>query len=323
MTAPQWSCEWTERSLQRNRPHSEVEAFLSGFNGSWKLGGDPGTTGEIMVGSRSFNTMLLTRMHFASVHGMRDRSEPTREGAQFYSLTFNPSDSVDLACNGTAFHLRPSEMFFWSSTDDVSFRIQQGAEFANLLFPRHLIDAHLPRFRGRFCVFDKANPARDFAECYFRSLADNARTFERINSNQIENASIAMLLNLLDASDCLRAEYDRGERILADAMAVIERNLKSSDLDPQMIAAEVGVSLRKLHYAFSQTDKTVMGHIRSRRLASARQDLANGALIDRLSITEIAYRWAFADPAQFSRAFRQAYGESPGSFRKSACAGRF
>ena len=52
-------------------------------------------------------------------------------------------------------------------------------------------------------------------------------------------------------------------------------------------------------------------------------DLANGVLLDRLSITEIAYRWAFADPAQFSRAFRQAYGESPGSFRKSACAGRF
>ena len=91
----------------------------------------------------------------------------------------------------------------------------------------------------------------------------------------------------------------------------------------RQIAAEVGVSLRKLHYAFSQTDKTVMGHIRSRRLASARQDLANGVLLDRLSITEIAYRWAFADPAQFSRAFRQAYGESPGSFRKSACAGRF
>jgi AraC-like DNA-binding protein len=319
MTAPLRSCEWTERSLQGHRPHSEVEAFLSGFNGSWKLGGEPDTTGEIMVGSRSFNTMLLTRMHFASVHGMRDRSEPTREGAQFYSLTFNPSNAVDLVCNNTAFHLRPSEMFFWSSTDDVSFRIQQGAEFANVLFPRHLIDAHLPRFRGRFCVFNKANPARDFTGAYFRSLAENAKTFGKINNNQIESASIAMLLNLLHANDCINAEGSRDELILADAHALIEKKLKSVDLDPQMVATEVGVSLRKLHYLFRRTDETVMGRIRNRRLESARYELADPGLGRRRSITEVAYRWAFADPAQFCRAFKQAYGITPGAFRARKC----
>lgn len=317
MAAPLQSCEWTVRSLQGRRPHSEVEAFLSGFNGSWKLGGEPDTTGEIVVGSRSFNTMLLTRMHFASVHGMRDRSQPTREGAAFYSLTFNPSSGFDLVCNNTAFHLRPSEMFFWSSTDDVSFRIQEGAEFANVLFPRHLIDAHLPRFRGRFRVFDQTTSAHEFAESYFRSLADNARTFDRISSGQIESASLAMLLNLLHANDCIRADGDRDERILADAHAVIERNLKSADLDPQMVACEVGVSLRKLHYLFRRTDETVMGRIRSRRLASARDELADAELGSRRSITEVAYRWAFADPAQFCRAFRQVYGISPGAFRAS------
>lgn len=315
MAATLQSCEWTVRSLQGRRPHSEVEAFLSGFNGSWKLGGEPDTTGEIVVGSRSFNNMLLTRMHFASVHGVRDRSQPTREGAAFYSLTFNPSSAFDLVCNNTAFHLRPSEMFFWSSTDDVSFQIQQGAEFANLLFPRHLIDAHLPRFRGRFCVFDQVNPAREFAGTYFRSLADNARTFGKINSSQIESASIAMLLNLLHANDCIVADGDSDEQILTDAHAVIEKSLKSACLNPRMVASEVGVSLRKLHYLFRRTDETVMGRIRARRLECARTELTDPEFGGRRSITEIAYRWAFADPAQFCRAFKQAYGVSPGSLR--------
>ncbi len=318
MTKLARSCEWTVSSLQGHRPRWEVESFLSGYNGSWKVGGETDATGDIMVGSRNFNSMLLTRMHFSSVHGMRDRKEPTREGAQFYSLTYNPSDAMDMVCNDTAFHLRPSQMFFWSSADDVSFRIKQRSEFANVLFPRDLIDAHLPRFRGSFRIFDESTPALEFAVSYFRSLADNASTFERIDSNHIENASIAMLLNLLHANQCISADGDRDERTLADAQAVIERNLKSPDLDPQMVAAEVGVSLRKLHYLFQRTDETVMARIRNRRLANAHRDLANPALNDRLSITQIAYRWAFSDPAQFSRAFKQTYGSSPAAFRAAA-----
>lgn len=318
MTVLSRSDDWNVHSLQGNRSRSEVESFLSEFNGSWKLGSEIDVTGDIVVGSRSFNTMLLTQMQFASLHGIRDRSLPTRAGAQFYSLTYNPSQAVDLVCNGNPLHLRPSEMFFWSSTDDISLTITGGAKFSNVLFPRHLIDAHLPGFRGSFRVFNEAEPAGEFAVSYFRSLANNASTLERIDSNHIENASISMLLNLLHANYCITTDADRDARILADAHRMIERNLKLIDLDPAMVAAEVGVSLRKLHYVFGKSEETVMSRIRNRRLASARKELAKASLARSLSITQIAYRWAFADPAQFSRAFKRAYGETPGAFRAKA-----
>jgi AraC-like DNA-binding protein len=78
--------------------------------------------------------------------------------------------------------------------------------------------------------------------------------------------------------------------------------------------ASLAMTLRHLHMVFAETGGTLGAHIRDRRLARIRRDLADPRLARR-SITEIAFRWGFNDAAHASRAFSRAYGMSPSRFR--------
>lgn len=97
--------------------------------------------------------------------------------------------------------------------------------------------------------------------------------------------------------------------------AFIDAHLADSDMGPAQIAAGCGISIRRLHRSFVDSDWSVCGWIRQRRLARCRDDLLDPAKDD-LSITQIAFRWGFNDAAHFSRAFRNAYEHSPRDVRR-------
>ncbi|MBE1489242.1 helix-turn-helix transcriptional regulator [Plantactinospora soyae] len=64
--------------------------------------------------------------------------------------------------------------------------------------------------------------------------------------------------------------------------------------------------------------QSLTAHIRDRRLHEARAALADG----RLSVSEIAAHWQFADGSHLSRLFKRRYGMSPTEFIRAG-AGRF
>ena len=96
--------------------------------------------------------------------------------------------------------------------------------------------------------------------------------------------------------------------------AFIDAHLADPDLGPAEIAAGCGISIRRLHRAFADTDWSVCGWIRAQRLARCRNDLLDRGK-DNLSITQVAFRWGFNDAAHFSRAFRNAYQKTPRDVR--------
>jgi AraC-like DNA-binding protein len=102
--------------------------------------------------------------------------------------------------------------------------------------------------------------------------------------------------------------------MLSRILRHVEVNLEDQDLTPSRIAARFGISPRYLHMLFSSTGGTFSAHVRARRLAAMRRDLADPRLADR-SITQIALAWGFADAAHASRAFSAAYGLSPSRWR--------
>lgn len=67
---------------------------------------------------------------------------------------------------------------------------------------------------------------------------------------------------------------------------------------------------------FAASGATLAAHIRARRLARMRRDLADPRFA-RLSVTEIALRWSFNDSVHASRSFRAACGVTPSAFRAS------
>ncbi|SEQ99371.1 helix-turn-helix domain-containing protein [Streptomyces radiopugnans] len=99
--------------------------------------------------------------------------------------------------------------------------------------------------------------------------------------------------------------------------AFIDRHLHQPDLDPAAVAAAHQISLRYLHRVFQEHGTSVGAYIRQRCLDRCRRDLADPGL-RHLTVHAIGARWAFARPADFSRAFRAATGMPPGRYRAAA-----
>lgn len=99
---------------------------------------------------------------------------------------------------------------------------------------------------------------------------------------------------------------------LRRAEAVIRRNLSSADLSPEVVADACGISKRYLHELFAGRNGTVSQFIRDARLDAARDALD---MPDPGPLSDVAYRFGFADQAQFSRLFKAKFGETPSCYR--------
>ncbi|HEY0688422.1 MAG TPA: helix-turn-helix domain-containing protein [Kribbella sp.] len=76
--------------------------------------------------------------------------------------------------------------------------------------------------------------------------------------------------------------------------------------------------MRTVNRPFNATGQTVREVVRVRRLARARDEVADGGT----PIATIATRWGFADSSHFSRAFKAHYGSSPRDHREAVGVGR-
>ncbi|MGW7381446.1 helix-turn-helix domain-containing protein [Streptomyces sp. NPDC054794] len=104
------------------------------------------------------------------------------------------------------------------------------------------------------------------------------------------------------------------ERLLHDINTFIENHLADAGLTPASIAAAHHISVRYLHHLFQRDRRTVGTYVRQRRLERCRADLADPALAGR-GVGQVGRHWGFRDPAVFSRAFKSAYGVTPGAYR--------
>ncbi|MEU9142554.1 helix-turn-helix domain-containing protein [Streptomyces sp. NPDC048349] len=157
---------------------------------------------------------------------------------------------------------------------------------------------------------------------FLSSLGEHGSTcgpqeLRRLGSVAVDLAA-ACLAHRLDAYGELPAESrERALRTRIDAF--IEHNLGDPALDPGLIAAAHGISVRSLHALFRGQEEGVAATVRRRRLEGAHADLARPELAGR-PVHEIAARWCFGNAPAFSRAFRAAYALSPTEFRRAAAA---
>ncbi|WP_420031457.1 helix-turn-helix domain-containing protein [Streptomyces sp. cg28] len=100
----------------------------------------------------------------------------------------------------------------------------------------------------------------------------------------------------------------------------IRRNLSRPDLTPTDIAAAHQISVRSLQRLLRAEGTTVTRLIRGQRLERAAQALADPRLA-RIPVHAVGARWGFPRAADFSRAFRCAYGVPPGEYRLRARTG--
>ncbi|WP_327320028.1 helix-turn-helix domain-containing protein [Streptomyces sp. NBC_01235] len=105
-----------------------------------------------------------------------------------------------------------------------------------------------------------------------------------------------------------------GDHLVLRVRDHIDRHLGDPDLSPQTVAAAHHISVRYLHRLFEGEGVTVGRLIQQRRLERCARELAR-ADDSAPTVSAVAQRWGFANPAHFSRVFRAAYGLSPREWR--------
>lgn len=107
----------------------------------------------------------------------------------------------------------------------------------------------------------------------------------------------------------------RQGEVLARLTEFITEHLHDPELSPQKVATAHHMSVRCLQYLFQSDNRTVGRYILEQRLRRCRTDLADPALSG-LSVGRIGSRWGFSGDSVFCRTFKQAYGLTPGEWRR-------
>lgn len=105
-----------------------------------------------------------------------------------------------------------------------------------------------------------------------------------------------------------------GDHLVVRVRDHIDRHLGDADLSPQTVAAAHHISVRYLHRLFEGEGVTVARLIQQRRLERCARELHRSDA-SAPTVSAVAQRWGFANPAHFSRVFRAAYGLSPREWR--------
>lgn len=103
------------------------------------------------------------------------------------------------------------------------------------------------------------------------------------------------------------------EKLMQRITAVINANIKNSDLDISLICGEVGISRVHLHRKMKElTDQTPHEYVRNIRLRQAARLLTRKGQ----SVTDVVYNCGFGSVSSFSTMFKKMYGVSPREYAK-------
>ncbi|NHC13650.1 helix-turn-helix domain-containing protein [Motilibacter deserti] len=216
-----------------------------------------------------------------------------------------------------------SELFLKDLTTTSSY-VRRGAGSAHFLFVDHA-QLGLPAEDVRRAVRRlESSPLVDLLRDHLAGLVAAARVVAPGPATAALAAATTELLRALvmtaaDEDGAPRA-YALAETLLPRVRLYIARHLQDPGLTPARIAAAHAVSLRQLYNVWSESgEPTLAQFILAERLAGARAELASPAAQGR-TVASVASGWGFVDATHFGRRFRQAYGVSPGEWRRQALA---
>jgi len=207
---------------------------------------------------------------------------------------------------------RPGDILFMDTTQP-SRTVPRDAHLITLSIGRHLIEAATGRIgplHGRLF----SPPSTLLLTDFLVSLARRGPGLPD-DENPAYSRVLAELIAAVLFGDTTRSGAT-ARRFHSARLDAIERHIAShlSDrsLSAESIAAATGLS-RSALYRLLQDRGGVGRLIRKRRLQAVRSDLDNGA---EAPLAELAHRYGFASESHMSRQFHEAFGQSPGAYRR-------
>lgn len=145
--------------------------------------------------------------------------------------------------------------------------------------------------------------------------SENLNTYQITNTTQSNNA---VQILFYPASNNGRSHQENGKRssFLNRFQELVETYYQDECFRGKQLAEMMNMSETQLFRRLKAlTNQGFASYLRLYRLQKAKDLIEN---YDEMNISEIAYEVGFNDPNYFSRAFSEAFGQTPSSLRRAA-----
>lgn len=223
--------------------------------------------------------------------------------------------------------MAPVSVFLAPSTGERTLRLKAGGEAMLFSLPEALVmaaigqgpeSAEIRRILERPAIIQMADGGRvaEQVEAAFTLLLEESARDAPGQATLMEAGLkfvFGSLLRNLPETEPQTRPLDRSGTLLLRFRQVLERRFRDR-WGIAEYARELGISADRLHdLCTAKLGKSPRALVQSRVVYEAQTLLSASSL----SVSEIAARLGFRDPAHFSRYFKEARGESPRAYRQS------
>ena len=233
-------------------------------------------------------------------------------------LVVNRSGHSEVRQDSHSIQLAPGDMALFDSTRASEITSGDLIDHVSFHLSRETLCRHFAPNQRLFGKLDLGSTSgRLLASLAGQILAGDSAQTAADEGSALQEALIALLLPTLRGSTPTRSELGETPHaaLLRDqAQRLIGQLLQEAQLSPQYLAERLHISIRQLYRLFEEQGDSVCRYIQRQRLQRSAEDLGNPQLRHE-SITQIAFKWGFADSAHFSRAFKKQFELSPKDYR--------
>lgn len=275
----------------------------------------PVFVGDVISGMRAGLRYASLRTNAALVR--RSPRSADRHDDQHYVLISQSSGRACITHAGVSHHLAPGDLLLMDSIGTCEIEPKGLIEHIAISLPR----AEVARQLGRVGLIQGRIDSDSTSGRLLGLLVNHLHQEDDSQSTSQDQGVLLAVLSLLGSAintTPLLTSHDLKtcKSLRQQADEIIKLSLAQPDLTPASVASALGISLRQLYRAFESTGDSVYRYILLQRLQASAGDLLSTDPNSK-SITEIAYRWGFADSAHFSRTFKKLHGVSPREFRNA------
>lgn len=214
---------------------------------------------------------------------------------------------------GKSFMVEPGQFVLLDNTRFYQMEMATEHEAVDLMMPQGWLDRYLPDPGALLARPVSAStgwgaPLGALLETMLNGLED-APLPRPLIAEQL-GSLLALATGIEEGSEAPRHRHQLASRILRR----IERDYTDTDLSPEMVAGQIGISKRYLQTLLAASGTSFIQELNATRLDRASELLSDPRAAG-LSIADIAYRTGFLDPGYFTRLFRKRYGITPREWR--------
>lgn len=261
------------------------------------------------LGSMVLAEITTDSLAFSSLPG-----HVRRDPVDHWTMTLLKTGRIHTETSRTTFGAGPGEVQIHSLGRIFDGVVPQKSEMLMLFVPRDFsVETAVTLGQSEFSTLS-TGMGRLFSD-YMIDISNRLPMLKPADLPGLAAATRAMILACVSPShDHLEAaEGPIATVLLERARRLVQCRLLDPKLGSELVRRELGISRTRLYNLFEPFGG-VMHYIQHRRLLSAYAALTDPT--DRRLIFQIAEERGFSDGAEFSRAFKRAFGDSPSDVRK-------